>query len=354
MHADVYRIPEVSIIVPVYNVAPYLSRALDSVLRQTFENIEIICVDDGSTDGSTNILEEYARCDPRIVVLRNGINRGTAYSRVLGALAAKGKFIMFLDSDDELTSDIVDNAKSVAETTEADVVHFDTEWIYPTGKTRRQPWWQEPITHTWTGNQITKAFADHRLVYLWDKLYAREVVIPAAESLLPFVKCNKIIFSDDKLFSCFILANAKNYIGIKDIGYRYYKGIGVCAWGWQNLSRALRRISNIRAVHLQMALGMIDLKNATYAAQLQTHFPSSLLEHIATLPLKDGIELFAKYTDGIPLKLQLKIARDMRRTSPNWCRDVHHLARIHHTRCAAKSKFGIGQHRRVESAASIK
>jgi hypothetical protein len=326
MYADGCRVPEVSIIVPVYNVAPYLGRALDSALGQTFENIEIICVDDGSTDDSLNILEKYAQRDPRIVILRNGVNRGTAYSRARGALASEGKFIMFLDPDDEFMPNIVGKAQSVAANTSADIIHFDAEWVYPSGKTRRQPWWQRPITRMRTGNQTVQAFADRRLVYLWDKLYARGVVIPAAEYLLPFVRCNNIICSTDKLFSCFILANTKNYIGIKDIGYRYYKCIGVCEQGRQNLSRALRRISNIRAVHLQMALGMISLGNATSAAQLQTHFPSCLPAYIATLPLKESIDLFTKYVSGVPPKWQLKIARDMRRAAPGWCHDIHRVA----------------------------
>jgi glycosyltransferase involved in cell wall biosynthesis len=326
MYANGYETPEVSIVVPVYNVEPYLGLALDSALGQAFEDIEIICVDDGSTDGSPKILEKYAQRDPRVIILRNDINRGTAYSRVRGVLAASGKFIMFLDPDDELMPDIVGKAQSVAVNTSADVVHFDAKWVYPSGKTRRQPWWQRPITRMRTGNQITKAFADHRLVYLWDKLYAREVVIPAAEHLLPFVKRNNIICSTDKFFSCFIIANARSYIGIKDIGYLYHKCIGVCARGRQNLPCALRRISSIRAVHLQMVLGMIDLGNTTYAAKLQAHFPSCLPEYIATLPLKEGIDLFAKYTNGVPLNLQLKIARAMRRASPSWCHDVHRIA----------------------------
>jgi hypothetical protein len=326
LHADGHRVPEVSIIVPVYNVGPYLGRALDSVLGQSFEDIEIICVDDGSTDDSPDILEAYAQQDSRVVILRNGINRGTAYSRVLGALASQGRFIMFLDPDDELMPDIVWKTQFIAANILADVVHFNAEWAYPSGKICRQPWWQQPITRTRTGRQTAKAFAAHRLAYLWDKLYAREVVIPAAEYLLPFVKCNNIICSTDKLFSCFILANAKSYIGMRDVGYRYHKFIGVCARGRQDLPCALRQISNIRLARLQMALGMIDLGNATYAAQLQAHFPSCLLEYIATLPLKDGIDLFAKYMSGVTPKWQLKIASDMRRASPGWCHDVHRVA----------------------------
>jgi hypothetical protein len=69
------------------------------------------------------------------------------------------------------------------------------------------------------------------------------------------------------------------------------------------------------------------LGNATYAAQLQAYFPSCLPEYIATLPLKNGIDLFAKYMNDVSPKWRLKIAHDMRRASPGWCHDVHRIAK---------------------------
>jgi glycosyltransferase involved in cell wall biosynthesis len=93
---------------PVYDGEPYLAAALDSALTQTLQNIEVICVDDGSTDGSLAILRSYAAKYPRITVLENGINRGTHYSRMRAILAAKGDFILWLDSDDELYPDVAE------------------------------------------------------------------------------------------------------------------------------------------------------------------------------------------------------------------------------------------------------
>lgn len=92
-------IPKVSVIVPVYNAAPYLRQCLDSINAQTLWDFELICVDDGSTDESTGILELYSRFDPRIRVIRQD-NAGAGAARNAGMKAATGEYLIFLDADD--------------------------------------------------------------------------------------------------------------------------------------------------------------------------------------------------------------------------------------------------------------
>ena len=91
--------PEISIIIPVYNVEKYLDECLNSAANQTFENIEIICVNDGSTDGSLEILESHASKDKRIRIISQE-NKGVSSARNEGLDAARGKYIYFMDSDD--------------------------------------------------------------------------------------------------------------------------------------------------------------------------------------------------------------------------------------------------------------
>ena len=91
----------ISIIVPIYNVAPYLPSCLDSLVNQTYRDLEIICVNDGSTDGSLPILKEYAKKDERIKVI-NQANQGLSGARNTGIKAAQGEWMMFVDSDDWL------------------------------------------------------------------------------------------------------------------------------------------------------------------------------------------------------------------------------------------------------------
>lgn len=91
--------PEISVIVPVYNAEPYLEKCLKSLLLQTYENLEIICVNDGSTDNSAKILEKYAALDRRIVVIEKE-NGGAASARNRGLEAATGDYVSFVDADD--------------------------------------------------------------------------------------------------------------------------------------------------------------------------------------------------------------------------------------------------------------
>lgn len=95
---------EISVIIPVYNAEKYIAGCLDALCAQTFGDIEVLCVDDGSTDGSGSILAEYAGKDPRIRVLPQA-NSGPAAARNLGLKNAGGRYVMFCDADDSYRPD---------------------------------------------------------------------------------------------------------------------------------------------------------------------------------------------------------------------------------------------------------
>lgn len=112
-----------SIIIPVYNAKKYLRECLDSVLGQTCRDIEVILVDDGSTDGSGGICDEYAVADSRIIVFHN-TNSGANASRRFGTFNASGEFVYFIDADDTIAPDTIETALSfVAE--DVDVVSME-------------------------------------------------------------------------------------------------------------------------------------------------------------------------------------------------------------------------------------
>ncbi len=115
---------EVSIIVPVYNVESYLAMCLDSIINQTYTDIEIICVNDGSTDKSLNILEHYKSLDDRIIIL-NKENGGLSSARNAGMKVANGNYIMFVDSDDWISSVAVEHLYNNAKKYNSDIVIFD-------------------------------------------------------------------------------------------------------------------------------------------------------------------------------------------------------------------------------------
>ncbi|MBE6562685.1 MAG: glycosyltransferase family 2 protein [Ruminococcaceae bacterium] len=112
---------KVSIIVPVYNTAEFLPAVFESLFSQTYEDLEMIVIDDGSTDNSADICREYAKKDLRIKFFRTE-NRGVSAARNFGIEAAGGDFIMFLDSDDTYTSDAVEKLVAAAEEYDADIV----------------------------------------------------------------------------------------------------------------------------------------------------------------------------------------------------------------------------------------
>lgn len=97
------KVVKLSVIIPVYNVEKYLKRCLDSVINQTLKDIEILCINDGSTDDSLSILEEYKSKDSRIVIISQG-NKGLAATRNVGIENAKGEYLAFVDSDDWINS----------------------------------------------------------------------------------------------------------------------------------------------------------------------------------------------------------------------------------------------------------
>ena len=126
------RRPTVSVVVPVYNVERYLRECLDSVLDQTFEDFEVICVNDGTKDGSASICREFVKKDPRFRLV-NKFNGGLSSSRNLGADFAVGEFIYFLDSDDYLVPNALERLVTLATSENLDIVFFDAETLIEKG-----------------------------------------------------------------------------------------------------------------------------------------------------------------------------------------------------------------------------
>lgn len=121
---------KVSIIVPIYNVENYLKKCLDSLVNQTYKNIEIVCVNDGSTDNSLNIVEEYKCNYPEIIKIVNKKNGGLADARNFGIDNCSGEYIGFVDSDDWVDLKMYENMLNLALDSEADVVVCDYTEVY--------------------------------------------------------------------------------------------------------------------------------------------------------------------------------------------------------------------------------
>ena len=112
---------KITVIMPVYNVENYLAEAIESVINQTYKNLEIILIDDGSTDKSGNICDEYEKIDSRIKVIHQE-NKGLSGARNAGIEVATGNYIMFIDSDDIFPKDACEKMLNYIEEKDADYV----------------------------------------------------------------------------------------------------------------------------------------------------------------------------------------------------------------------------------------
>lgn len=173
---------KVSVIIPIYNAERYLRECLDSVISQTLKKIEIICINDGSTDTTQLILQEYQKRDKRIrVITQNNMGAGTA--RNVGLLEAQGEYVIFLDSDDYFEKKMLKKALKKAVKTSADIVVFTSDTFdESTRKRERRDWGlqerylknvKEPFSYADMPDYIFN-FSNG---WAWDKLYNREFVL---------------------------------------------------------------------------------------------------------------------------------------------------------------------------------
>lgn len=169
----------VSVIVPAYNAASYLRECLDSALAQTYHDMEVIVVDDGSTDSTPEIIGEYAARDPRIVAVRQS-NQGISSTRNRGISIAGGEWIVFLDSDDVMSPDCISTMVGIAEKTDCSMVHAG--WIRVTDHAviKKETWCKDPActVRVMEATEFIEEvlYQNSRLVPApWAKLYRREL-----------------------------------------------------------------------------------------------------------------------------------------------------------------------------------
>ena len=198
--------PKISIIVPVYNVENYLSECLNSLIEQTFVEIEIICVDDCSTDNSGKILDSYANKDSRIKVIHLEKNCGTSYVRKIGVLQAQGKYIMFCDADDMYIPYACQRVWDEMSMDPVDILQFgtDVEFKKTYTNTEKQNLINvlKPYCERYSGNLCEACYKDKKWSFtLWNKAYNADVCKKA------FMEINDtyIVVSED-LYSFFYIS----------------------------------------------------------------------------------------------------------------------------------------------------
>ena len=221
----------VSVVIPVYNAGPYLAACLESVLSQPLQDpdsLEVICVDDCSTDGSAEILTSFAARDPRVRILRTGTNSGVSAARNAGMDAARGEYIYFLDADDELAPDTLYRLWQCASENRLDGLFFDMTGIL------ENPWLEEAYGHELlprrgiypdsavSGREMLMRFFEEKewscyvQRQLWRRGFLEEERIRFPEGYI----------HEDEFFSCAAICTARRamYLPVKAFVRRYHTG----------------------------------------------------------------------------------------------------------------------------------
>ena len=222
----------ISIIVPIYNVASYISQCLDSLINQTYKNLEIICVNDGSTDETPDILAQYQKKDSRIriITIENG---GLSDARNTGHKYVTGQYIMYVDSDDWVEAETCEKAINAAKEHDADVVFWNYVREFE-GVSKPQYIFDKQNLIFENSEEINKLrrklFGPYEqelanpekmdsLVTVWGKLYKAELII---DQNVCFVDTKEVV-AEDLLFNVHAFANVKKAVYLSDCFNHYRK-----------------------------------------------------------------------------------------------------------------------------------
>lgn len=202
--------PTVSVIVPVYNTSKYLRECLDSLLAQTYTKLEIICVNDGSTDDSLSILREYEARDSRIRIIDQP-NGGMAAARNAALDIATGEWVTGVDSDDSVEPGLM--AAAVAGLEEGiEMLQFRGRYWMPDGSFQNPRVFRAYFTGR---HEMTPVIAAHTNTVVWNKLWKRSVIEQYG------LRMPKGLINEDESFVCLFLLHTKNAVFLDTVGYNY-------------------------------------------------------------------------------------------------------------------------------------
>ena len=283
-------IPKVSVIIPVYNTEKYVRQAVESILLQTLKDIEIIIVNDGSTDGSMTILEELAAQDERIKLFSQE-NQGQSIARNFALQKVGGKYLYFMDSDDYLENDALELCFEKAESNNLDFVLFDAEILNPQDTTA--------IDITYQRTQIM----DEESIYTGNELlnlFIRKYIFTPSPCLsfinIAFLRQKNLSFypgiiHEDQLFTCKLYLNANKVMCIaKPFFKRRFRSDSTMTnrFAWKNM----RGYLTVTAELLQYASKHPEYKKLISLFLSQMLNAAVWQAHV--LPLKEKIKLLPR------------------------------------------------------------
>lgn len=213
--------PLVSIVVPIYNVEQFLNIALSSILNQSYENIELICVNDETKDNSMEIVRKWAEKDKRVIIVEQK-NQGLSGARNTGLMHAKGKYIQFVDSDDAITKHGLEYFVSVAEQNNLDVLAFNGKTIFE----NYQAAFEQPVYLHYYDNRTADngVFNGRKLFKSLLENNSYRTSVPLMLLKTEFLKDKNLLFEkgivhEDNLFTFLVYLFAERAQYVEDIGY---------------------------------------------------------------------------------------------------------------------------------------
>lgn len=223
---------KISIIIPCYNVEKYIKQCLDSVINQTYTNLEIICVNDGSTDDTLAILKEYEKKDSRIILI-NQINRGLSDTRNVGMSIASGKYLVFIDGDDYVELNTCELAIDAISQNECDLVIWNYVKEFPGVSHNKMIFSENKINFNkdecknilrrrifgLSGDELAHPENADTLVTAWGKMYKKDLIL---DNKIEFVD-TKIIGTEDALFNAMVFKYIESAVYIPDCLNHYRK-----------------------------------------------------------------------------------------------------------------------------------
>ena len=205
----------ISIIIPMYNEEKNISNCIESIINQTYNNIEIILVNDGSTDNTKQICEKYSKKDKRIILI-NKINEGVSIARNIGIQKANGEYITFIDSDDTLELDAYETCIKEMKKENADIVCFnyrrmniETNFKKRYGIKEKKEYIFPEILEDYLSNDQYNKIGEAN----WNKIFKYEII--------KNIEFRKIKIGEDFIFNYEAFKNAKKIINIPEILYNY-------------------------------------------------------------------------------------------------------------------------------------
>lgn len=258
----------ISIIIPIYNVENYLKNCLESVIQQTYKNIEIVLVNDESTDRSIRIAEEYVQKDNRIRLIHQE-NKGLSGARNTGLKEAKGDFVFYLDSDDKLVPNALELLLDAAEKYDADVAQGNFYYDYPDHLLLNQQ--QQKEVEVYNRNEAMWALLEHKTVlnFAWGKLIKTDL---AKKHKFPEGK-----FYEDTFWKSQIIHDCTTYVALKEpIHYYLQRPSGISGeFSIRNLDQLEDEVERLEFIkenypeYISPAINLLKIKINQYLSNLK-------------------------------------------------------------------------------------